>query len=89
MGTQLVCGVAADLACCPATSCCVLRAPTVFTNDRDGTVRLQQDNRERTVMTLRETLWAWKLGTVLVFETEAHIARFRTKLHSKNRDFGK
>jgi hypothetical protein len=36
-------------------------------------------------MDLRRTLWSWKLGNVLVFETERHIEAFRRRLQARNR----
>lgn len=35
---------------------------------------------------LRQTLWHWKLGNVLVFETQQHIEGFRTRLKRNHKN---
>jgi hypothetical protein len=34
---------------------------------------------------LRSTLWQWKLGNVLVFESEQHVQRFRDTAARQNK----
>lgn len=42
--------------------------------------RLTSDRQARQmVLDLRQTLWHWKLGNVLVFEKEQHIETFRQR----------
>lgn len=51
----------------------------------DGQGRLKYQRNGRVTMDLRRTLWQWKLGNVLVFESERNIEAFRRRLQARNR----
>lgn len=63
------------LCCC---SCAV-------TENRQQGDRVVFDNRHGMELSLRHTLWQWKLGNVLVFETEEHINALRRRTDARNK----
>lgn len=47
--------------------------------------RLRFSNKARMQLDLRRTLWFWKLGSVLVFETQRHLLEFKQRLNSRDK----
>jgi hypothetical protein len=76
----LLCGLLTSAASCCAVPCCVfvaaLAANHCVARDRN-TIELRYNRDAQVAADLRCTLWNWKLGNVLVFETERHMQNFR------------
>jgi hypothetical protein len=61
----------------------VLLVPSLALADGQGRLKYQRNGT--VTMDLRRTLWQWKLGNVLVFESERNIEAFRRRLQARNR----
>lgn len=70
-----------------AVSCCAVCSslPWLPTTAAVQHQQLQYNKDVQLTGDLRSTLWHWKLGSVLVFESEQHVQKFRDKAHRQNK----